>query len=166
MLRSARQRSDRQTSIGSTTAAAVGGPASTAIWARCRPDRFCCLGGSSLDVSDFIHSKAPKNNPSHGNEVLLQDTTYVTQRPCHNEEVRAKIKQAIGSHEDLLTIVQRRKLKWYGHVGSGQNHLARHNERGKKIRQTEEEVGRQNQGMDRPGVRQVPEGSEEQGKME
>ena len=39
-------------------------------------------------------------------------------------------------------------------------------ERGKKTRQTEEEVGRQYQGMDRPGVRQVPEGSGEQGKME
>ena len=49
---------------------------------------------------------------------------------------------------------------------SGQNHLARHSERGKKTRQTEEEVGRQRQGMDRPGVRQVPEGSGEQGKME
>ena len=38
--------------------------------------------------------------------------------------------------------------------------------RGKKTRQTEEEVGRQHQGMDRPGVRQVPEGSGEQEKME
>ena len=28
-----------------------------------------------------------------------------------NEEVRAKIQQAIGSHVDLLTIVKRRKLK-------------------------------------------------------
>ena len=27
-----------------------------------------------------------------------------------NEEVRAKIQQAIGLHEDLLTIVKRRKL--------------------------------------------------------
>ena len=41
---------------------------------------------------------------------------------------------------------------------SGQDHLARHSERGKKTRQTEEEVGRQHQGMDRPGVRQVPVG--------
>ena len=32
------------------------------------------------------------------------------------EEVRAKIQQAIGPHEDLLTIVKRRKLQWYGHV--------------------------------------------------
>ena len=39
-------------------------------------------------------------------------------------------------------------------------------ERGKKTRQTAEEVGRQHQGMNRPGNRQFPEGSGEQGKME
>ena len=33
-----------------------------------------------------------------------------------NKKVRAKIQQAIGSHEDLLTIVRRLKLQWYGHV--------------------------------------------------
>ena len=33
-----------------------------------------------------------------------------------NKEVRAKIQQAIGPHEDLLTIVKRYKLQWYGHV--------------------------------------------------
>ena len=32
-----------------------------------------------------------------------------------NEEVRAKIQQAIGPYEDLTT-VKRRKLQWYGHV--------------------------------------------------
>ena len=36
---------------------------------------------------------------------------YVT-----NEEVCAKIQQATGPHEDLLTIVNGRKLQWYGHV--------------------------------------------------
>ena len=36
----------------------------------------------------------------------------------YNEEVRAKIQQAIGPHEDLLTIVKRRKLQRYGHVSS------------------------------------------------
>ena len=51
-------------------------------------------------------------------------------------------------------------------IGSGQNHLARHSEKGKKTRQTAEEVGRHHQGIDRPGVRLVPEGSGEQGKME
>ena len=51
-------------------------------------------------------------------------------------------------------------------IRSGQNHLARHSERGKKTRQTEEDAGRQHQGMNRPRVRQVPQGSGEQGKME
>ena len=46
-------------------------------------------------------------------------------------------------------------------IRSVQNHLARRSERGKKTRQTEEEVGRQHQGLDRPEVRQVPEGSGE-----
>ena len=83
-----------------------------------------------------------------------------------NEEVRTKIKQAIGPHKDL-TIVKRHKLVvWscFPFIGSGQNHLARHSERGKKTRQTEEEVGRQHQGVDRSGVRQVPEDSGKQAK--
>ena len=85
-----------------------------------------------------------------------------------NEEVRAKIQQAIGPREDLLTIVKRRKLQWYGHV-SRLSGLAKTILKGtvkSGTRQTEEEVGRQHQGMDRPGVRQVPEGSGEQRKME
>ena len=32
------------------------------------------------------------------------------------KEVRAKIQQAIGPHEDLLTTEKRRKLQWYGHI--------------------------------------------------
>ena len=77
-----------------------------------------------------------------------------------NEEVCAKIQQAIGPHKDLLTIVKRRKLQWYGHV-SHSSGLA------KTILQGTVKGGRrQHQGMDRPGVWQVPEGSGEQGKME
>ena len=33
-----------------------------------------------------------------------------------NEEVKARIVNAIRRYEDLLTSVKRRKLKWYGHV--------------------------------------------------
>ena len=33
-----------------------------------------------------------------------------------NEEVGAKIQQVTGPHDDLLTIVNRRKLQWYSHV--------------------------------------------------
>ena len=36
-------------------------------------------------------------------------------RISHKDHV-TKIRQAIGPHEDLLTIVKRRKLQWYGHV--------------------------------------------------
>ena len=33
-----------------------------------------------------------------------------------NEAVRAKIQRAIGPHEDLLTIVKRCRLQWFGHI--------------------------------------------------
>ena len=33
-----------------------------------------------------------------------------------NKEVHAKIQQTIRAHKDLLTIVKRHKLQWYGHV--------------------------------------------------
>ena len=74
-----------------------------------------------------------------------------------NEEVCANIQQAVGPHGELLTI-------WICllFITSGQKPVARHNERGKKTRQTEKAAGRQHQGMDRPGVRQVPERSREQ----
>ena len=35
-------------------------------------------------------------------------------------EVNAKIQQAIGPHENLLTTVKRRKLQWYGHASHSQ----------------------------------------------
>ena len=63
-----------------------------------------------------------------------------------NEEVCAKIQQAIGPHEDLPTTVKRCKLRvvWscLPFIRSGQNRFARHGEKEKKTRQTEEEVGR------------------------
>ena len=44
---------------------------------------------------------------------MLQETfkDHVT-----NEEVRNRIQNAIGVHDDLLTIVKKRKLRWYGHI--------------------------------------------------
>ena len=82
-------------------------------------------------------------------------------------EICAKIQQAIRPPKDL-TIVKRRKWQWHGHVsrssGLAKTILQGTVKRGKKTRQTEKEVGRQHQRMDRPGVRQVPEGSGKQGK--
>ena len=88
-----------------------------------------------------------------------------------NGKICAKIQQAIGPHGDLLSIVKRRKLQWYGHVPHSsdlaktilQGTVKRGRRRGRQI---EGEVGRQHRGMDRPGVRQVPDGSGEQNKME
>ena len=61
-----------------------------------------------------------------------------------NKEVCAKIQQAVRPHETLLTIVKRHKLKWYGHVsnlsGLAKTILQGTVKRGKKTRQTEEEV--------------------------
>ena len=51
-------------------------------------------------------------------------------------------------------------------IRSGQNHLTRHSESGKKTRLTDEGVGRERHEINRPGVRQVPEGSGEHRKME
>ena len=48
--------------------------------------------------------------------MLPKYTTHSYKDYVTNKEVRAKIQQAIGPNEDLLTIVKRRKLQWYGHV--------------------------------------------------
>ena len=81
-----------------------------------------------------------------------------------NEEVRAKIQQAIVPHEDLLTIVKRCTLQWCGHV-SRSSALA------KTILQNTVEGGRKGRQKKRwednirLGVSQVPEGSGKQKKI-
>ena len=56
-----------------------------------------------------LHSRTSKNCYRKTIAILYKD--HAT-----NDEVCAKIQQAIGPHEDLLAIVKRRKLKWYGHI--------------------------------------------------
>ena len=115
------------------------------------------------------HSRTPKKNTSHGNEVVPQDTAHLIQRPCYQrgspcqEPAGSRITHRSDHRKETLTAAVWSCLPF---IRFGQNHLARHSERGKKTRQTEEEVRRQHRGMDRPGVCQVPEGSGEQGKME
>ena len=118
----------------------------------------------------MTHSTAPKKNTSHGNEVLLQDTTHLIQRPCYQWESLCQdpagnrtTRRPPDHCKETQTAVVWSCLTF---TRSGQNQLARHSEKGKKKRQTEGEAARQHQGMDRPGVRQFPEGSGEQGKME
>ena len=83
-----------------------------------------------------------------------------------NEEVCAKLQRAIGSHEDLLTIVKRRKLKWYRHVSSSSS-LAKTILQG--IVKGGRRQGRQKKRWEnniRLGVRQVSKGSGKQRKIE
>ena len=108
------------------------------------------------------HSRAPKKNTSHGFEMLPKDTTYRIQRPCYQRE--SPYKDSAGNLTTWRPPDDRKETQtaviWscLPFIRSGQNHFARHSERGKRTRQTEEEVGKQHQGMDRPVVRQVPEG--------
>ena len=116
------------------------------------------------------HFGAPEKNTSHGNDVLLQDTTHLIQRPCF--QLGSPCPEPAGKWttrrppDDSKERQTAAVWSCFPFIWSDQNHLARHIERGKKTRQTEEEVGRQHQGMDRPEARQVPEGSGEQGQME
>ena len=114
--------------------------------------------------------RAPKKNTSHGNDVLPQDTTHLIQRPsyqwgslCQDPAGNWTTQRPPADRKETQTAVVWPRFPF---IRSGQNLLARHSKRGKKTRQTEEEVGRQHQGMDRPGAQQVPEGSGEQGKIE
>ena len=116
------------------------------------------------------HSRAPKKNTSHGNEVIPQDTTHLIQRPryrrgslCQDQTGNRTTRRPPDHRKQLQIEVVWTCLLF---IRYGQNHLAGHSERGKKTRQTEEELGRQHQRMDRPGVRQVPVGSGEQEKIE
>ena len=63
------------------------------------------------------YSRAAKKNTSHkkmrGNRKIV---SILYKNHLTNEEDYAKIQQAVGPHEDLLTIVKRSKLQWYGYV--------------------------------------------------
>ena len=78
----------------------------------------------SLDMSIFLYACESRTLTAE-----LQRRTEAMEMRCYckilrisykdhvtNEEVHAKIQQAIGPHEDLLTTVKRRKLQWHGHI--------------------------------------------------
>ena len=124
---------------------------------------------SYMLVNHGPSQRAPKKNTRHGNEVLPQDTMHLIQRPCYQrgspcqDPAGNRASRRPDHRKETQTAVVWSCLPF---IRSGQNHLARHSERGKKTKQTEEEIGRQHQGMNRPGVRRVPEGGGKQGKME
>ena len=91
----------------------------------------------------------------------MQRSCYQRESPCQDPAGNWTTRRSLDDRKETQT-----EVVWscFPFIRCGQNHLARCSERGKKTRQTEEEVGRQHQGMDSPGVRQAPEGSGEQGK--
>ena len=116
-----------------------------------------------------LHRRASNKNASHKNAVLTQDTTHLIQRPryqrrspCQDPAGNRTTQRPPDHGKETKTAVVWSCLLF---IRSGQNHQARHSEEGKKTRQTEEEVGRQHQRVDRPAVRQVPEGSGKQTKQ-
>ena len=126
-----------------------------------------------LPVCSWImnpHSRTAKKNTSHGDEVLLQDTTHLTQRPCYQR--KSLCQHPAGSWTTWRPPDQSKEMQtqvgwtYLPYIRSSRNHCARHSKRGTKKRQTEKEMGRQHQEMDRPGIRQVLDGSREQGRME
>ena len=62
-----------------------------------------------------------------------------------NEEMKARIGNAIRPYEDLLSSVKRRKLKWYGHVTRSSG-LAKTILQGIQFKEGDEEVDRGNNG--------------------
>ena len=129
----------------------------TAALARLNPiwkDRNISLSSNirlmrSLVTSIFLdpHSSAPKKNTSHGNEMLPQDTAHLIQRPCYQ---RGSLCQDPARNRTTRRPPDQRKemqtaVVWacLPFIRFGQHHLARHSERGKKTRQTNEEQGRQ-----------------------
>ena len=140
----------------------------------CQSPQCCCAKyGRSHALCDPKLLPTPRSilavvpdrvDHSLGNEVLLQNKPcYQRGSPCQDPAGYWTTRRPPDHRKETQTAVG---WSCFPFIRSGQTHLARYSERGKKTRKTEEEVGRQHQGMDRHGVRQVPEGSGEQGKME
>ena len=109
-------------------------------------------GRSSVCSSCSTYGLRPRLRPCYQRGSPCQDPAgnWTTRRP----------------HDDRKETQTAVVWSCFPFIRFGQIYFVRHSERGKKTRQTEEEVGRQHQGIDRPGVRQVTEGGGEQGKME
>ena len=86
-----------------------------------------------------------------------KNTTHLIRRPCY--QPGSPCQDPAGNRTTRRPPDHRKETQtavvWscLPSIRPGQNQCARHSERGKKTRQTEDEVGRQRQGKDRPGVR-------------
>ena len=62
------------------------------------------------------HSRAPKKNTSLGNEMLLQDTTHLIQRPCYQQGSPCQDPAGNRTTRRPPDHRRRRKLQRNGHV--------------------------------------------------
>ena len=69
------------------------------------------LAGSRLECAGFGLELAEGEMRCFRKLLGISYRDHIT-----NEEVKARIGNAIGPYEDLLITVKRRKLKWFGHV--------------------------------------------------
>ncbi|GFN98967.1 hypothetical protein PoB_002547300 [Plakobranchus ocellatus] len=74
---------------------------------------------------------------------------------------RSKDYRVPGPHDDLLTRVKRRNLKWYGHIDRSRG-LARNSARGEKKKEKKNKMGGQHQGLDTSDHPRPREGSKAQ----
>ena len=94
----------------------------------CQGTSLC--GGKQLEISDACEKGSDDDDDE------LRRRIQATEIRCYrkilhisykdhvtNKEVRTKIQQATGPHQDLLRIVKRHKLQWYGHVSVSYTHL-------------------------------------------
>ena len=101
--------------------------------------------------------------------MLPQDTTHLIQRPCYQrgspcqDPTGDRITRRSPDHRKETQTAVIWSMSPVHQVWP--KHLARHSERGKKTRRTEEEVGRQGQEIDRPGVHLDLEGSGKRRKL-
>ena len=140
-------------------------------WSQLRQRHPIQFSASLLTSVEFLQNFCRGNFSSAAVESLtyagllhfIQSPCYRRRSPCQDSQGNRTTRRPPDHRKETQTAAVWTSLPF---IRSGQKHLARHSERGKKIRRTEEQVGRQHQGMVRPGVRQVPEGSEEQRKLE
>ena len=71
------------------------------------------------------HSKAPKKNKSHKNEVLPQGTTHFIQRPCYQRGSPCQDPAGNRTTWRPPDHVKWRKLQWYGLVSRSSSGLAK-----------------------------------------
>ena len=83
------------------------------LWRNCMfPTCFGNVGGGPGEsVSLCVVTRTSLSSDSDRAPAVVFPHLFLSAK-----EVRAKLQQAIGPHEGLLTIVKRRKLQWYGHV--------------------------------------------------